>query len=54
MNKLVDGTIAVLVAVVGVALLAVFVSKNAKTSEVITSGGNAFANIIKAAVGPVM
>lgn len=53
MKNLTDGVIAVAVAVVGVALAAVIVSKNAKTSDVVTAGGNAFANILKAAVGPV-
>lgn len=53
MKNLTDGVIAVAVAIVGVALAAVIVSKNAKTADVITSGGNAFANVLKAAVGPV-
>ena len=43
----------VLIAVVGVAIVAVLVSQNAKTSSVIQSAGNAFAQIINTAVGPV-
>jgi len=41
------------VAIVGVATLAVLVSRNANTSGVITAGGNAFATAIRAAVSPV-
>lgn len=53
MGKFTDGIIAVLVAVVGVATAAVIFSKKADTANVFTAGGNAFASIIKAAVGPV-
>lgn len=49
MNKV----IGVLVAIVGVAIVAVIVSKNAQTSTVIKSAGTAFAQVIGAAVGPV-
>lgn len=52
-DKWVNGLIAVLVAVVGLATTAAIFSKNAKTADVITASGTAFANIIKAAVGPV-
>ena len=52
-DKLVNGIIAVLVAVVGLATAAVIFSKNGQTAPVITAGGNAFSSIIKAAVGPV-
>lgn len=52
-KNITDGILAVMLAVVGVATVAVIFSKNAKTAEVLTSGGNAFAAIIKAAVGPV-
>ena len=52
-DKLINGIITVAVAIVGLAIAAVIFSNNAKTTDVITSSGNAFANIIKAAVGPV-
>lgn len=52
-ETLTNGIIAVAVAVVGLAMTAVIFSRNAQTSNVITSSGNAFAQIIKAAVGPV-
>ncbi len=42
------------VAIVGVATLAVLVSKNANTSGVIKSTGSAFAEALRAATGPVM
>lgn len=52
-DKLVNGVIGVLIAVVGLATMAVIFSAKAKTGDVLTAGGNAFASIIKAAVGPV-
>lgn len=48
-----DGIIKVLLAVVGVAIVAVLVSKNANTSDVLNKAGSAFASILKAATGPV-
>lgn len=48
-----DKIIGVLVAIVGVAIVAVIVSKGARTPQVIQSAGNAFAQILHAAVGPV-
>jgi hypothetical protein len=52
-DKITSTILTIATAVVGLAIVAVIVGKNAKTSDVLTSGGNAFANIIKAAVGPV-
>ena len=53
MNDVVSGVITVLTAIVGVAILAVLVSKNANTAGVIGAGGKAFAQSIGAAVAPV-
>lgn len=53
MNKIADGTVAVLVAIVGIAIVAVLVSKSAQTSSVIQTAGQAFNGIISAAVSPV-
>lgn len=53
-SKAVDGVISILVAIVGVATLAVVVSKNSQAPQVITNAGNAFSAILKAAVGPVV
>ena len=43
----------VLTAIVGVAILAVLVSKNAQTPAVVKSFGDAFSGSLKAATGPV-
>ena len=48
-----DKVTGVLVAIVGVAIVAVIVSKGAQTATVIQKSGTAFADIINAAVGPV-
>ena len=53
MNKLTDSVVSVLVAVVGLAIVAVLVSESSKTSSVVQTSGQAFAGIIHAAVGPV-
>lgn len=45
--------VTIAVAIVGVATLAVLVSRNANTAGVITAGGNAFANALNAATRPV-
>ncbi len=46
--------VTIAVAIVGVATLAVLVSKNANTSGVIKASGSAFAEALRAATGPVM
>lgn len=43
----------VLLAIVGVAIIAVLVSQRANTANVVTSAGQAFANDLTAAVAPV-
>lgn len=43
----------VLTAVIGLAVVATFVSNNANTANVIGSGGQAFSNMISAAEAPV-
>lgn len=53
MSKIADGTVAVLVAIVGLAIVAVLVSRSAQTSTVVQSAGQAFNGIIIAAVSPV-
>lgn len=48
------GTLSVVaLAIVGVASLAVLVSRNAQTGAVITATGNAFSNALGVAVSPV-
>jgi hypothetical protein len=53
MNNLWSGIVTILVAIVGFAILATLVSKNANTSNVIKSAGSAFSSAIRAATGPV-
>jgi len=52
-DQLIASIVTVLTAIVGLAIIAVLVSKNANTSGVITSGGTAFAQAVGAAVSPV-
>ena len=47
------GLVAILTAIIGVAIIAVLVSKQAQTASVLTAGGTAFGSILKAAVSPV-
>lgn len=54
MDNTVGQIVTVLTAIVGVAMLAVLVSRNAQTPAVVQSFGDAFAGAIRAATGPVM
>lgn len=53
MNGAVTGIVTVATAIVGLAIVATLVSKNANTSGVINSGGNAFSSALQAATAPV-
>lgn len=48
-----DSLVTIAVSIVGLAVIAVIVSRNAATSQVIKSAGDAFTGAIKAAVSPV-
>lgn len=52
-DRAITGVIAILTAVVGIAALAVIVSKQADTANVLGAAGKAFGGILGAAVGPV-
>lgn len=52
-DSLVTALVSVVLAIVGVATIAVLVGTNAKTGSVIQAGGNALAQDIAAAVSPV-
>jgi hypothetical protein len=52
-EQLVSSVVTVLTAIVGVAIVAVLVSRNANTAGVIQSAGSAFAADLAAAVSPV-
>lgn len=53
MNSLTEAVVTILTAIVGVAILAVLVGKNSKTSEVIQAAGSAFGNSLAVAESPV-
>jgi hypothetical protein len=53
MNQTVSGIVTILTAIVGVAILAVLVSKNANTAGVIKAASGGFAQALQAAVSPV-
>lgn len=54
MDNLVNGVVSVALAIVGVALLAVLVSRNAQTANVIGASGSAFSGGLLAAEAPVL
>lgn len=43
----------IVAALIGLAIVAVIVSKNANTSSVVSAGGTALSSVIQAAVSPV-
>jgi membrane DNA delivery protein len=52
-DTFITSIVTVLTAVIGLAIIAVLVSGNAQTGNVLSSAGNAFANILGAAESPV-
>lgn len=52
-DSLVTSVVTILTAIIGVAIIAVLVSKNANTAQVIGAGGNAFTQSLGAALSPV-
>ena len=52
-NHFITAVVSVLIAVIGLATIAVLVSSGAQTGNVATAGGTSFANIIKCALAPV-
>lgn len=53
MNNVWSGIVTIAVAIIGVAIVATLVSKNAQTPQVLTSAGDAFSSALRAATGPV-
>jgi hypothetical protein len=53
MNALWSGIVTICVAIIGVAIIATLVSKNAQTPQVLQAAGQAFGGAITAAEGPV-
>jgi PRD1 phage membrane DNA delivery len=52
-NQLISSVVTVLTAIIGLAILAVLVSKQANTTGVINAGGNFFTNALQVAESPV-
>ena len=52
-DKIFADVMTIATAIVGLAIIAVVVSKNASTASTITAAGKAFSSIIGAAVAPV-
>jgi hypothetical protein len=53
MSNIGPGIITIITSIIGLAMVAVLVSNQAQTGNVLTSGGNALKSIIGAAVQPV-
>lgn len=53
-DQLISSVVTVATAIVGLAIIATLVSKNANTSQIVTSSGNAFSGALQAAEGPVL
>jgi hypothetical protein len=52
-NELITSVVTVLTGIIGVAIVATLVSKNANTSGVIQAGGSAFSQSLGTALSPV-
>jgi PRD1 phage membrane DNA delivery len=52
-NKAITGIVGVLLAIIGLAIIAALVSPNAQTGNVLTKGAQAIANAISCALSPV-
>lgn len=53
MDQLYTSLVTIATAIVGVAMLAVLVSRNSNTAGVINAGGNAFSGALGVAISPV-
>lgn len=54
MNQTISGIVQIATAIIGIAILAVLVSRQSNTSGVIKSAGDAFSGAITAAVSPIV
>jgi hypothetical protein len=52
-DRIIESLTVIATAIIGIAIIAVLVSKNANTSGVIQAAGTAFGNDITAAISPV-
>lgn len=53
MNQIGPGIVSIIAGIIGLAMVAVIVGRNAQTSGVISSAGTALSGVIGAAVSPV-
>lgn len=53
-EQMVSSVVTVAVAIVGLAIIATLVSKNANTANILTAGGRSFSGALTAAEGPVL
>ena len=53
MSELASSAVTIILAIVGVALIAVLVSKNANTSGVLGAGGSSLTGFLNAATAPI-
>lgn len=53
MDNFVSSIVTVLMAIIGVAIVAVLVSPRAQTGQVLQAGGSAFSGVLGAALSPV-
>ncbi len=54
MNNFSGSIVTIAIAVIGVAIVAVLVSNNAQTGNIITKSTTGFSNVLKAAISPVV
>ena len=52
-RNILEPIVTIAAGVIGVAIIAVLVSKNAQTPQVLGAAGSAFSNVLSAATGPV-
>jgi hypothetical protein len=52
-DKLISGIVGVVLAITGVAVLALIVSNQSNTSAVLTGAGTSFSNVLTTALSPV-
>lgn len=53
-DQLISSVVTICIALVGLAIIATLVSRNADTSNIIATGGRSFSSALTAAEGPVL
>lgn len=53
-DQLIESVVTIALAITGIAIIAVLVSRNAQTPDVLLAGGQAFSQSLRAAEGPVL